>query len=506
MTPTIPPNRSSAPSPARCARFPGEPELEVTFVPEQPSLRGKKARLPLPSRSLPPEEVAAVRGAGDAYALKLAYHEDSINRELKPAGAEANVLFDAVEQARVEAIGALAMKGVSANLSAITAQRMKAHGLAAARDRAEAPLADVLGLMVRERLTGEAPPDFARAAVDLWRPLIEEKAGTDLAQLTGAMRDQRAFQRLTRKILHDLDFADDIADEKEDGAEDDEQKDQSKADEGTDNDDQDVTPTEAEMSEAEGESGEDVKVEMETETADMADVDDAKDGKRPYRPELPFSNTRDWDYKVFTQQFDETTNAENLCDPDELTRLRNFLDQQLLPMQGVVARLANKLQRLLDGAAEPLLGVRSRGRHARYRAPAAHHHRSAARALVQDGARNRFPRHRGDAAPRQFGLDARAPDHGRGDVRRHPRAHARTLRGEGRGAGLHHARLEGRPVAREMDRRRQAAASRPPERPAPHHLQGGRRAVAARAQESRPDDARRPAEGEHRRRGADVGA
>src|ERR1700741_3579599 len=154
----------------------GEPELEVTFVPEQPSLRGKKARLPLPSRS-----VAAGEGAGDAYALNLAYHEDSINREMKPAGAEANVLFDAVEQARVEAIGALAMKGVSANLSAITAQRVKAHGLAAARDRAEAPLADVLGLMVRERLTGEAPPDFARAAVDLWRPLIEEKAGADLA-------------------------------------------------------------------------------------------------------------------------------------------------------------------------------------------------------------------------------------------------------------------------------------------------------------------------------------
>jgi len=324
----------------------GEPELEVTFVPEQPSLRGKKARLPLPSRSLPPEEVAAVRGAGDAYALKLAYHEDSINREMKPAGAEANVLFDAVEQARVEAIGALAMKGVSANLSAITTQRMKAHGLATARDRAEAPLADVLGLMVRERLTGEPPPDFARAAVDLWRPLIEEKAGPDLAQLTGALRDQRAFQRLARKILHDLDFADDIANEKEEGQED-EQNDSSKSDEGTDNSDQDTTPAEAESSEAEGESGEDVKVEMETETADMADVDDAKDGKRPWRPELPFSNSRAWDYKIFTEKFDETTEAENLCDPDELARLRNFLDQQLLPLQGVVARLANKLQRLL---------------------------------------------------------------------------------------------------------------------------------------------------------------
>ena len=70
----------------------GEPELEVSFVPEQPMLRGKKARLPLPSRSLPAEEVAAVSGAGDGYALKLAYHDEAVDREFKPAGGEASAL------------------------------------------------------------------------------------------------------------------------------------------------------------------------------------------------------------------------------------------------------------------------------------------------------------------------------------------------------------------------------------------------------------------------------
>ena len=113
----------------------GEPELEVTFSPEAPMLRGKKARLPLPSRSLPAEEVAAVRGAGDGYALKLAYHEDRIDREMKPMGGDASAIFDAAEQARVEAIGALAMPGVKQNLAAILAMRCKAHGTWLARSR-----------------------------------------------------------------------------------------------------------------------------------------------------------------------------------------------------------------------------------------------------------------------------------------------------------------------------------------------------------------------------------
>src|SRR5258706_6980402 len=97
----------------------GEGELEVTFSPEAPMLRGKKVRLPLPSRSLPPDEVAAVRGAGDAYALKLAYHDDSIDKELRPDGGDSTAIFEAAEYARGVAIGSLAMHRVHANHCAI---------------------------------------------------------------------------------------------------------------------------------------------------------------------------------------------------------------------------------------------------------------------------------------------------------------------------------------------------------------------------------------------------
>src|SRR6185437_9806773 len=147
---------------------------EVNFSPEQPSLKGLKAKLPLPSRNLPPSEIAVVRGQGDAYALRCAYHEESVHQQFRPQSVDAVALFEAAEQARVESIGATAMKGVASNLNANLEARCNARGFAKIRDRSEAPLADALGLIVREKLTGEALPDSAKNVADLWRPWIEE--------------------------------------------------------------------------------------------------------------------------------------------------------------------------------------------------------------------------------------------------------------------------------------------------------------------------------------------
>ena len=212
------------------------------------------------------------------------------------------------------------------------------------------------------------------------------------------------------------------------------------------------------------------------------------------------------DYKAFTHKFDEIVAAEELCEPEELERLRAYLDKQLQNLSSVVGRLANRLQRRLMAQQNRSWefdleeGMLDTG------AAAAHHHRPAAAALLQAREGHGFPRYGGDAAARQFGLDARPPDHGRGDLRRHSRAHAGALRRQGRDSRLHHASLEGRPIARGLAAGRQAAVARPAQRSAPHHLQIRRRPLAAGAQKSRPDDARGPAEGEYRRRGARLGA
>lgn len=339
----------------------GEPEVEVTYVTEPQtwwsavvkffsSGSNKKAQLPAPSRSLSAKELAVIRGTADAQALKLAYHDHRIHRQLKPASPEAAALFEAAEQARVEAIGALAMQGVAANLAAGLESRCQQRGLAKARDRKEAPLADVLGLIVREKLTGEAPPECAREAVELWRNFIETRAGADLDKLLPALRDQTAFGKLARTVLRDLDLTDQGEDQEdsEDGGENSEQSEANQEGAESQETEGDAGSVDAELREAEGESGDAQTTEMHVDDGDMSDADTPDEGVKPWRPDLPFADSDRWDYRPYTAQFDEVIEATELCDSDELTRLRNFLDQQLQQMQGVVARLANRLQRLLQ--------------------------------------------------------------------------------------------------------------------------------------------------------------
>jgi cobaltochelatase CobT len=359
MTPADTPNEVLKRAVSSAVRaIAGEAELEVSFVTEPQSwwsavvqfLGGasKKARLPAPSNALSARELAVIRGTGDAQALKLAYHDDKIHRKLRPAGLETAAVFEAAEQARVEAIGALAMKGVADNLAAGLESRCMQRGLAKARDRKSVPLADVFGLIVREKLTGAPPPEAARAAVELWRDFIEQRAGAHLDKLLPMLRDQRAFARLTRTVMKDLDLVTEGDEEREgeEGGEDSESPEQREG--GETQEGADTGSSEAELREAEGEEGEPTAAEMRVEDSELSDAETADDGVKPWRPDLPFAHQDEWGYKIYTAQFDEVIGAAELCDSEELSRLRNFLDQQLLSMQSVVARLANKLQRLLQ--------------------------------------------------------------------------------------------------------------------------------------------------------------
>ena len=326
----------------------GEPEMEVSFSSEPPSLKGLKARLPSPTRNLSAHDVALVRGTGDAYALKKAYHDEKVNSQFRPQSPDGAAIFEAAEQARVEAIGSLAMKGVAANLATGLESRMLNRGMGKAKSREESPIAEVLGLMVREKLTGEKPPASLRGAVELWRPFIEEKAGGDLDKLEGALRDQKAFARLTRTMLNHLSMGDQSESDNSQDAEAESENPDGENEDGEDQDTQQEGESSASESAAEAEDGEDVESEQGAENSEeLADSTDPDEGAKPNRHEAPFAHADDWGYKVFTTEFDEEIGAADLCEAEELARLRGFLDQQLSAMQGVVSRLANKLQRLL---------------------------------------------------------------------------------------------------------------------------------------------------------------
>ncbi len=330
-------------------------ELNVTFGTEPPGLRGLRARLPLPSRTLPPEEVAQVRGVSDSYALRLAHHDEKVNARLQPEGGNALAVFDAVEQARCEAIGANQMKGMGQNLAAALEQRAQARGYNRIKTRDEAPLAEAVAMIVREELTGEAPPPSSKALVDLWRPWIEEKAGKDLKRLHGLSEDQTAFARVTRDILVDLDMGAELGQSQDDNSQDNDDEDgdadqsSQESQSGEAEQPEGSSAEKVEFSEGEGEEGDEQTVEVESDDVPMdGDTDEASEGNQPWRPNGPGDDrNREPIYKVFTAQYDEVIAAEDLCDVEELARLRQYLDQQLQQMQGVVSRLANRLQRRL---------------------------------------------------------------------------------------------------------------------------------------------------------------
>ncbi len=325
-----------------------EPELEVSFSSEPASLKGLKARLPSPHRNLSAADIALVRGTGDAYALRKAYHDEKVNNRFRPASPDGAAVFDAAEQARVEAIGSLAMKGVAANLSSGLEQRLLNRGLGKARLKDEAPLADVLGLLVREALTGQKPPASVSGAVDLWRPFIESKAGADLGKLAGALRDQQAFARLTRTMLNHLSLGDQSDSDTQSDKDAEGENPEGREDDGEDSDAQQDGESATTESAADAEDGEQVETDAASEQSeDLSDAAEPEDGAKPNRNEVAFSGQDSWGYKVFTAEYDEEIAAADLCEAEELARLRSFLDQQLSSMQGVVSRLANKLQRLL---------------------------------------------------------------------------------------------------------------------------------------------------------------
>ena len=330
-----------------------KPELEVAFAAERPGLMGGKVRLPEPPRKLGKTEAAVVRGHADSIALRLACHDQALHRRLQPSGQQARAVFEAVEQARVEAIGARRMNGVAQNLTAMLDDRFHRGKFDQITERADAPIEDALALMVRERLTGMGPPPAARKLVDLWRPLIEERAGRDLDRLEGLVEDQRQYSDVVHDLLDALEMGEDRShdSEEEDEGEEDRRKQESGQDgEAADSDEmqrmsmEDTQVSAEDMPDAAAEA-------VEAPSADAADDTDLGDAETPGEPQRPrhfgANEPRGPDYRAFTAKFDEIVAAEDLCEPEELDRLRGYLDKQLSHLQGVVARLANRLQRRL---------------------------------------------------------------------------------------------------------------------------------------------------------------
>ncbi len=326
-------------------------DVQVAFQPGPSGLSGKRARLPLPTRALPAAEMAKLRGAADSLALKLRHHDDAVHAARMPGRREAKDVYDALEQARVEVFGSRHMAGVASNLRARLSDECEAEGFDRMTRRDQLPMATALSMLVRERMSGEASPASAGRVLDLWRDTLGQTADDALAEMADRQDDQTGFTRAARKLLAALDLAEaeveaepDDSQEGEDGGEQAGQQDDSQEGDGQSQAEAD-SALGAQPEQTEGEGAEDESAESSDEDAAPAEGDDRPGGPQSRR-EKPVQDN-EATYRAFTRSFDQEISAEDLCDAEELTRLRPQLDQQLQHLQGVVAKLANRLQRRL---------------------------------------------------------------------------------------------------------------------------------------------------------------
>ncbi|RWD54978.1 MAG: cobaltochelatase subunit CobT, partial [Mesorhizobium sp.] len=332
----------------------GDKDLEVGFAKDRPALAGNRARLPELPKKASRNDIAITRGIGDSMALKRACHDQRIHSKLAPEGKLARAIFDAVEQARVEAIGSRVMQGVADNIGSMLEDKYAKANLIDVKDKADAPLEEAVALMVREKLTGRAVPRSGERLVDLWRPWVEEKASADLDGLSSKLDDQQAFARIVRDMLVSMEMAEELGDDQEtEDTEDNEENEQQGEEQSEEGGEDDSGSEQSQSEDAEASADEEDSAETEATDAtsdDLSDEDDS-DAETPgeaRRNDNPFLNLpKEIDYKVFTTAFDETVGAEDLCEEEELDRLRAFLDKQLANLSGVVGRLANRLQRRL---------------------------------------------------------------------------------------------------------------------------------------------------------------
>jgi cobaltochelatase CobT len=330
-----------------------DPEVEVLFASDAGPASGKTAKVASPGLALEPKLVAEARGAADSVALNLRYHDPRLHARSAPADADARAVFDALETARVEALGARSMGGVRNNLRHLTEARVRGDAIVRARAAEEVPLATAIGLIARERLTGDAPPPAAAEGLKLVAPWIEDKGAAELDALALTLDDQAAFAKLSRRLLEDLNLAaaeEPLEEEPEEGGDEGEGEDSGSDESAEEGEEGQPGGGDVEMR---GEQTEDQSSEGDSTQEMEAGEEEAAAGDDLSESLFAAPGRRNWDlspatdYEAFTTRFDEIVEAEELCDEEELGRLRAYLDQQMGGLSNVVTRLANRLQRRL---------------------------------------------------------------------------------------------------------------------------------------------------------------
>lgn len=316
-------------------------------------------RLPLPEHSMSPESVCLVRGCADANALKIAYHNQKLHGTEAPEDGRAKAAFEALEQARCEALGMKAMHGVAQNLSAVLEEKCRRKGYGGADSREQIPLPDALHVLARQAMSDEPPTPSTQKVLELWQPWLEDKLGTDgLTQLKTALKDQKSYAKIARSLIRSLDMQapehdmemepeeDKNAGNEPDASQEDEQDEQESSQESQENESGQQAMEEGELSDGADEFDTGYDEILDDMLADDMQSGEVPAENMPPRPESTIHGP-EGRYLIYTTEYDEEIAAADLADPHEINRLRELLDKQLSHNQAIITKLANRLQRKL---------------------------------------------------------------------------------------------------------------------------------------------------------------
>ena len=333
------------------------PELNVNYTVDPSGISGDSIRLPQISRRMSREEVLVARGTSDALALYHRYHNEKTHARYVPEGGIAQEIYEAMETARCEALGARDMPGTAGNIDAKIASETDRVGYREIKDRSDAPLPDAAGFLIRSLATGRELPEGAQNVLNLWRDFLETQAGKTIENVSNQLEDQSQFAKFARQVITDLGYGDQLGNDPDNLDDEDEEEFQDDADEESNPDstgDEDSQDEESdanpEQSQEEQQDAGQASVSLDDDNSDdMSEETELPEGESPIEPPAPQPiSEADPNYKVFAKEYDEEVHADELAEPVELERLRAYLDQQLEPLKGAVSRLANKLQRRLQ--------------------------------------------------------------------------------------------------------------------------------------------------------------
>ena len=332
----------------------GFEDVEVSFGGHMAEMSGHVIRLPSLPKIIDDNDIDLIRGLADTFALRLHYHDAALYKRYMPQDSKASSVYQALEDVRIEAVGTQDFPGAARNLeNALRADARRQH-LEHVTSMDDAPLAEALRYMAREAFTGRPVPKEAQKPVKIWKDWIKKHLGDDsLETLRNAMSDQEKFAKLTQNLLERMDMISTPSEPppSESGeAEQDENGDQGEQQSEEQEAEQAQAPigmtddmSESDTSDSTSDASEGFTEEEDENLDDSGDSDEANEN-------APRENTHAalyGAYNIYTEKFDEVIQAKDLCEPEELAKLRKVLDKQLTQLQSVITRLANKLQRRL---------------------------------------------------------------------------------------------------------------------------------------------------------------